>query len=150
MESGGGGRDQIPLLLLLIRSPLLSHTVAASLMVGFIFSTSSLNYLYSHPAMDTLVASLQPQRSFAQSNQDEYDQGAYPNLDSRGAIAGMALPRVADVSAQSSVFLSLNADISQLPFSPLKQIPSRPTPREGSSSHTVPPPLLSSSRAVSS
>ena len=46
--------------------------------------------------MDALVAKLQPQ-SFRREEEEE-DSTGYGNLDSRGFVTGMALPRVADVS----------------------------------------------------
>ena len=46
--------------------------------------------------MNALVAKLQPQ-SFRREEEEE-DFAGYGNLDKRGFVTGMALPRVADVS----------------------------------------------------
>jgi hypothetical protein len=51
--------------------------------------------------MNALVAKLQPQ-AFKREEEDE-DFTGYGNLDQRGFVTGMALPRVADVSVHHAI-----------------------------------------------
>ena len=113
--------------------------------------------------MNTLVAQLQPQPAFRRETEEE-DFTGYGNLDKNGMITGMALPRVADVSAARPRRLpsishaerlcpgrdGAAADRSQHPSSLPTPTPFPPIPKAESSSLTERPRWRSSSRGVSS
>lgn len=77
------------------RSPPLLTRRQRSTIVTIIHFTTSHHLLIN---MDALVAKLQPQ-SFRREEEEE-DSTGYGNLDNKGFVTGMALPRVADVSVR--------------------------------------------------
>jgi len=82
----------IPSALFHASSAITAHT-SPVVSVDLAWPLTSSTHIYT---MDALVAKLQPQ-SFRREEEEE-DSTGYGNLDSRGFVTGMALPRVADVS----------------------------------------------------